>query len=588
MTTLPRLYARFLPLFAKMDLPLRTALEGMLTAFAKVPPPYTRDQKQPEGEFIGFDGIENRGRLANLLESEWLLRELDPDDFVRRVSEGEVMFRRRDFKGTGTKDVLTVVLDCGPWMLGRNRIVALAALFYLALRADRMGARLLWTVPGKSKGWSEDLTPDTIRTFLGRVVQGPLPAQALDDALAQLDEGPRECWYVGAQTASDHPDISGSIILTTAYGTDDAEVLITSRGRRSRITLELPNDADTVAALRRPFVPERKPHAKVVADVGELTAEPFHRDWLLDRFNQAVLIRYPNGVLWQPLKPGRESLWVAFPKDKTLLGMQPQVNDQMRILLGIGGTDVELITVDIQRREIGRRHKGWLPAEIGKQPQNAMGNLHAASGNKCILVTADGTALGPGFENVTPEPSTEDRVVFCNGAYIIEQTNNALRVRNPKRGTLARVNLPPDCKDLQEAPRRMVFSPDTKAITFTTDDHSYTAISGLDLHSFELENMTLLHFHSVDKALAWDPTDNSVVNFMLYRDEVRSRTINPCKTPITGTPRYCPLTTTIFAMNTNEAGEPQSFVPIETPRGWQDVEAFDIPEAVEKAQTLWL
>jgi len=177
---------------------MRHALEGMLTTFAKLPLPTVGDEQQTTGEFVGFDGIENRGNLSNVLETEWLLRELDPDDFIRRFSENEIMYRRRDFKGTGEKKIISAVLDCGPWMLGSHRIIALASLFHLTLRADRIGAQLMWTVPGVSDSWSEGLTKDNIRFFLGHIVQDRLTTAAISEMLENHTGGSNECWYIGA------------------------------------------------------------------------------------------------------------------------------------------------------------------------------------------------------------------------------------------------------------------------------------------------------------------------------------------------------------------------------------------------------
>ncbi len=593
MTALPRLYARFLPLFAKMDLHLRNTLEGLLMSFATLPLPASADERQNNGEFVGFDGIENRGRLSNLLESEWLLRELDPDDFVRRVAEGEVMFRHLDFRGTGSRETLCVMLDCGPWMLGSNRIVALAALFYLALRADRIGARLLWTVPGIAKGWSEDLTRENIRIFLGRVVQETLSFDAIDSALEDIAGGSKECWYVGAaqtRQLTQHPEVTGSILAQTPYGADEVTVQITSRGRHSTLSLTPPPDADTVAALRRPFAPERKVEAQIAADEGDLSAQPYHRDWLLDRFNHAVLIRHPSGVLWYPFRQGIYPIWLAIPEGKTLLGVQPQSGGQLCVLLGKGATETELITVDVSSNpaKVKNCDSGCFDVEIEPQPTNAMGNLHVALGEHCFLVCADGTKHMVKRDGIFAPSQTGDLTVFSDGIYLIELNKGALRVKNPRRGILARMPLPGDCQDLVRNPRRTMFSPDTKVITFTTDGAHYTTLMGLDVVRFSLEDMSLLHLHATNKALAWNADSNSLVQFQLINAKVSNPKSTAIDTPITGLPRYCPLTQTVFAMNTDDAGIPERFIPLDTKRGWQNAESFDILDAIVRAETLWL
>jgi hypothetical protein len=448
-------------------------------------------------------------------------------------------------------------------------------------------------VPGVAKGWSEDLTPENIRIFLGRIVQEPLPMTAIDAALEGFEAGPQECWYVGSEQTkelADHPDVTGSIIAQTPYGADQVEVRITSRGRRSTLFITPAPDADTVAALRRPFAPERKKIVPIAGDVGDLTAQPFHRDWLLDRFNQAVLIRYPNGVLWHPFRQGVKPIWIAISEGKTLLGIQPQTGGQLGILLGVGDTQAELVVVDLSGNsaKIITQEAGYFDTKIGPPSPRAMGNLHIVLGGQCLLVAADGTTHNFKRDGFSGAPETDDRAVFSDGIYLIERNKGALRVKNPRRGTLARVPLTSAQRDLLEKPRRMVFSPDTKAITFTTDAVQHTVLIGLDIVQFELKDLTLLHFHSTDKALAWDAAENSLVPFRLLNGSPQLSRGQAIKTRITGTPRYCPLTQTVLAMNVDDTGAPAYFVPLDTKRGWQGAEAFDLPDAVERAETLWL
>lgn len=593
MTKLPRIYARFLPLFAKMDLRLRTTLEGLLASFATLPLPSSADEHQQDGEFVGFDGIENRGRLSNLLESEWLLRELDPDDFVRRVSEGEVMFRRLDFKGTGAKETLCVVLDCGPWMLGKTRIVALAALFHLALRADRIGARLLWTVPGIAKGWSEDLTRENIRVFLGRVVQDKITFDTINAVMEDIPGRAKECWYVGAaQTkhVTQHPEITGSILAGALYGADEITVQITSRGRHSTLSLTPPPDTDIVTALRRPFEPERKIEASRDIGAHDLSTHPFHRDWLLDRFNQAVLIHYGGGVLWYRFAHNKKPIWLAIPEGKTLLGVQPQSGGELCVLLGKGTAEAELITVGFYgaSAKVTGTDPGFFNTEIGPQPPDAMGNLHVALGEHCYFISADGTKHTVQRKSTFVPDQTDDLTVFSDGVYLIELINRALRVKNPRRGILARISLPEDLQDVVRKPRRTLFSPDTKAITLATDCAQYTTLIGQNVTRFSLDGMVLLHRHAGNKALAWNAETNSLVKFQLFHDEIRKSQSTPIDRPISGLPRYCPLTHSVFAMNTDRTGIPERFIPLETKRGWQIAKSFDILDAIERAETLWL
>lgn len=618
---LPRAYSSFAALFGRMDTPMMAVIGGILGALSDRLDMIGAFQNQSEGDFVGYDGLENRGKLANLLETEWLLRELDADDFVRRIAEGEVLFRRREFQNSGKRNTLAVILDCGPWMLGRNRLVGLAALFYLALRAERTGAEISWIVPGSTAetkpNWVSGLSRETINRYLGQIVQTRLNATDIDAALAGLEvQGRLDCWYVGShQTAeiTEHPDIGSAFLVRTRYGgqtTASAEIKVTSRRRQlANIDVTFEDDSTCVAALRRPFKPVARPKnshrlAPVNSDV--LSALPFNTGWLLDRHNQAVLIRLPEGILWQPLKPGAEQqgVWLPIHKKDFLLGVQVEQDRSLVAMIAcsrVGGErvgvqpyEVSLIRVGLDNDDNAVFAGGLVELDPSLFPNDALGNFHLQP--HCAIVGSDG--LRRQFY-ITPERGLREtttaiaRVLFVDANYrteIHENPGTHIRVKNIARDLqMLRETLAEPAKDLFQKPRRVLFSPSAKVLAITFDDRFYTIYGAGDPTEVELpEGLVLLHIENQHKGMAWNAEESKLVQLTFRADTVKQKLLKMYQWAILGLPRYCPLTGTVFAIRTDGDGQPLHFVPIHTKRGWQDVRALDLPEAIEKARTIWL
>lgn len=620
---LPRAYAPFAALFGQMDAPMMSVLGGILSALSDRLEMVGTFQNQPDGDFVGYDGLENRGKLANLLETEWLLRELDADDFVRRVAEGEVLFRRRDFQNTGKQNTLAVILDCGPWMLGRNRLIGLAALFYLALRAERTGAELCWIVPdgatGSERRWNNGLNRESVHRYLGQIVQSKLTATDIDAALAGLQvQGRLDCWYVGSHqtaTMAEHPDIGSSLLVRTRYGAQSAnlvEIEVSSARRKlTKVDVTFESDDICVAALRRPFKPEvhkRTSRLSVPTHKGVLSSMPFNTRWMLDRFSQAVLIRMHEGVLWQPLIPGTKTqgVWLPLRKGDFLLGVQADRDQSLSAMIGhrhenssISGPqpcDVTLLKIDLGTSEAPTQclASGMVSVNPAQFPDDALGNLHLQP--NCSVVQSNGTRIQFKItsERVLQTPTRADaRVLFVDASYRVEmreQPGTHVRVKSVSRGT--QMLLEPLSKrftEVSKQPRRILFSPTSKLLSITFDDRSHMIYGHGDPYEIEMpDGLSLIHLESRHRGLAWNAEDSDLIQVAFRNDAVKKKLLKKHQWPTLSLPRYCPLTSTVFTIRSDEDGNLLHFVPIHTKRGWQDVNAVDLVAAVEKARTVWL
>src|SRR5262245_47625256 len=87
------------------------------------------------GEPDGFAGLTRRGTYDRLVASEWLLAEELPDEFIRRAVMGEHLFNEvARIEPTGSRTSIAL-FDAGPDQLGAPRLVHIAMLIVLTVRA---------------------------------------------------------------------------------------------------------------------------------------------------------------------------------------------------------------------------------------------------------------------------------------------------------------------------------------------------------------------------------------------------------------------------------------------------------------------
>jgi len=105
-----------------------------------------------EGTLDGYGGLARRGRWDQLLPSEWLLAEELPDEFLRRLVEGELLHVAPEYRKSSLRGRIVVLVDAGPAQAGAGRLVQLAALVVLHRRAVARGSQLVVGVLGDDPG----------------------------------------------------------------------------------------------------------------------------------------------------------------------------------------------------------------------------------------------------------------------------------------------------------------------------------------------------------------------------------------------------------------------------------------------------
>jgi hypothetical protein len=110
---------------------LRPVIGDAAQALASALLPRLRKHGRVQTEPDGFAGIHRRGSPEHLLLTEWALAQEIPLEFLRRAAMSEQFYLQRALRDEPEQHCFTVLLDCGPAMLGSPRLVQLTALILL-------------------------------------------------------------------------------------------------------------------------------------------------------------------------------------------------------------------------------------------------------------------------------------------------------------------------------------------------------------------------------------------------------------------------------------------------------------------------
>lgn len=321
-SSLPPAYAYFQPLFERLSGNLGDAIAGQLEQFEPLLALVDEPVISSQGNIAGLGSLTRHGDLANILQSELLLRTEAPLEFLRRIAEAETLYHQKEYQDDGSKRVLRVMISVGPGTLGHGRIFSIAALFFLARLAMLKDEALHWCFLPNANGpvWFEDISVNTIKrslktgSFREMTLDDVQEAKAIWEKLNPSAKSAHDTqmldWVIGArphgrseQSSLAVPNAPRSIAFrlqpAEAGLPRTAEIFIRKRGKESRpIFFSFPEDAVCLSALNSPFAP-LKP-----AEVGQSTASTQAdrmEDWA-PRFisapsANAKFVRMADGIL---------------------------------------------------------------------------------------------------------------------------------------------------------------------------------------------------------------------------------------------------------------------------------------------------
>ena len=158
----------------------------------------------PQGQKDEPDGVGDilqRGHYERLLNSEWLLADEFPEEFLRRAGSGEHLFLAPRRSAQRRAVDFRLLMDVGPLQFGAPRIVHLALLILLAQRAHQRRGRLLWATWQEPGVWHDVREPADLRRMLASRVHSAVTEEHVQRWLEHLSAQPQEVsewWQVGA------------------------------------------------------------------------------------------------------------------------------------------------------------------------------------------------------------------------------------------------------------------------------------------------------------------------------------------------------------------------------------------------------
>lgn len=610
---LPSQYEFFSEVFDKLTDSLQVCLAGMLAHFARSSAFSLVQQPDPAGEFAGYDGLHSRGDLKDLVESEWALRRFAPLEFLRRVSEGEALYRLKRMEAENGRRILPVVFESGPWMLGRNRLLALAALAYFARYAQQRGATLLWTLSGVHMGWKTGFTLNGIRLFLQH--SSPVASgqdRSLEEAFAALPKGEIvESWGVscvpvaGADAFSGSQAFTGHMQLEVPPGVEDAQVNMRSGAQVRRFPVALPEERLAAQALEMVIVApinwENLP--------GPAVGSRFPDMWMFDRHNDAFLISVGDGVAWLPRvaeRPKVRPLYVGLKACNRLLAVQPRSLGRLLVLMRVGvGDKVALVQLGNRLGKPCVEHQvvGRCPVELGSG--FPLAGLFVSTGFgwgrvACEVVDHDGNVVPLAFGTAQPPQNARPRsALVCDGSYLAElhtaNQKDVIRVRKANGRTVATHHLESD-RDLNALRNALgsdgfsaSFDHNSKAFTFANREGQFVVFQDGKTHHFTLKNARLMHGFSASSVLVWKPREEKVNLINPAAPETGQVRAQSFRFGPRDTPHFCPHQRVGYVLKSGEAqGDTrleQLWLPDRLNGG---AEVIDVVQEMQFAAVIWL
>jgi len=203
----------------------------------------------------GVGNIVRRGSYERMLLTEWAFADTEPDEFIRRAANGELLFTGPEPDGRKNTKRSVVIFDAGPAQLGEPRIAHIVFFILLARRAEEANAMFQWGVWQRPGVLHEKSDLSGLKTLLNSRSLRAATSQdtgAWDGALnADIDD----CWLIGANANLAPLRAKSQVFLSQAWMDNQLEVTLSQpRGTRTFL-LDLPDPGLGVRILRQPFEP---------------------------------------------------------------------------------------------------------------------------------------------------------------------------------------------------------------------------------------------------------------------------------------------------------------------------------------------
>lgn len=211
-------------------------------------------------EPAGIGNIVRRGHYERLLMSEWVVADAEPDEFLRRAGNGELLFNGPE-PAQHQRSLHSVALfDAGLAQLGEPRLAHLALFILLARRAQQAGAQFRWGIWQRPGVMFDDSGQEALRKLIRSRTLQPAPVDAARQWEARLGTDLDDCWLIGV--SGDVPrQARDQVAIRRALCGNHLHVSVRQRRDQRTLQLELPDAPTAVRLLRKPFTPAAPPGA---------------------------------------------------------------------------------------------------------------------------------------------------------------------------------------------------------------------------------------------------------------------------------------------------------------------------------------
>lgn len=315
----PAAYAAFTPVLERLSDSLVELLHGQLLQFERFfARSFDTREFAPQGEFEGLGGLTMHGDIAHIVQSELLLRTEAPLEFLRRLAESETLYLEKQFADPGARPVFRAMVSVGPGLLGHGRLVALAALFFMARIAQARGAEFHWCFLPRADGavWFDQMSVNTIKRFLRASSYREMGAEdvaaaqrlweSLEPDLLAADAEYLD-WTIGAAPrGSVRPFAFKESANTLAFALlppvrgeqRAAQFVVRQRGaERTRATILFPDDRICVSALSNPFEPLKPADLPKLATGPKPKMDGWEPLYFISPRTDTKIVRMPHGLL---------------------------------------------------------------------------------------------------------------------------------------------------------------------------------------------------------------------------------------------------------------------------------------------------
>lgn len=203
-TTLTTISKQWQPYLSWFDATLQPILSELLSQLNLMLGSIKENNAANNDWHSGLGEIRSRGHYENLLLSEWLLFDDEPDEFLRRAVTQEHLFLTPTPEEQKSNNAIIALFDEGILQLGNCRLVHLVMMLLLADRAIKQHSQFYWGViqhPAELHSFSG---LDSLIDLLKKKSLSSVNQQAMDNWSKYLDGMVAdERWFIGAKITAE-------------------------------------------------------------------------------------------------------------------------------------------------------------------------------------------------------------------------------------------------------------------------------------------------------------------------------------------------------------------------------------------------